>query len=202
MVSSDTLTFTRSPRCTGAVSLPCVQGTLLLTAIYRCGVFSFHIVNHDCWSVNVGLNLWDGLGTPRLLRKRSRACGVMDIRHLITTQMIVIWWSPYKENVPLVCSSRWRVCAYGLYVRAIARTRTNLYCACSRWYYDWEQRKWTALYVPACKISNSLKSPNRRQVLWCSKYKTSDMSGKEHETMQTMKLITLKSLLNVDATKK
>ena len=38
----------RSPRFTGAVSLPYVQGKLLLTAIYRCGVFSFRIFKHDC----------------------------------------------------------------------------------------------------------------------------------------------------------
>ena len=35
------------------VSLPCIQGTLLLTAIYRCGVFSFRISKYYCWSVNV-----------------------------------------------------------------------------------------------------------------------------------------------------
>ena len=38
----------RSPWFTGAVYLPCVQGTSELTAIYRCNVFSFRIVKHDC----------------------------------------------------------------------------------------------------------------------------------------------------------
>ena len=79
----------------------------------------------------------------------------MDVRHLIATQMIVIRWSPYKENVPFARSSRGRVCAYGSYVRAIARTWTTLYCACIRWSNDWEQREWTALYVPVRKFSNT-----------------------------------------------
>ena len=121
-----------------AVSLPWVQGTLLLTAIYQCGIFSFRIVKYDCWSVNVVLNLWDGLGTSRLLGKRAWACVVMDVCHLITTQMIVIRWIPYKENFPFARSSLWRVCAYGSYVRSIARTRTTLYCTCSRWSDEWE----------------------------------------------------------------
>ena len=46
--------------------------------------------------------------------------------------MIVIRWSPYRENVQFARSSHWRVCTYGSYVQAIACTRTNLYCACSR----------------------------------------------------------------------
>ena len=155
MVSLDTLTFTCSPRCIGAVSLPCLQGPLLLTLIYRCGVFSFRIVKHDCWSVNVVLNLWDGLGTSRLIVNQAWACVVMDVRHLIKTQMIVIRWSPYKENVPFARSSRWCLCAYGLYMRDIACTRKNLYCACGRWSDEWEHREWTASYVPARQVSNN-----------------------------------------------
>ena len=128
----------------------------LLTVIYRCGVFSFHIVKYDCWSVNVVLNFWDGLGTSRLLGKLAWAFVVMDVCHLITTQMIVIRWSPYKENVLFARSSRWRVCAYVSYVWAKARTWTTLYCTCIQWSDDWEQRKWMALYVPARKISNTV----------------------------------------------
>ena len=69
--------------------------------------------------------------------------------------MLVIQWSPYKENMQFARSSRWHVCAYGLYVQAIAHTPTNLYCACSQWSDEWEQREWTALYVPTWQVSNT-----------------------------------------------
>ena len=90
----------------------------------------------------------------------------MDARHLISTQMLVIRWSPHMENVPFARSSRWCVCAYGSYVRAIARTRTNLYCACSRWYDEWEQREWMASYVPIRKVSNTPFQITRSRSSW------------------------------------
>ena len=90
-----------------------------------------------------------------LLGKQAWACVVMNVCHLIIAQMIVIRWNPYNENVPFACSSRWRVCAYCSYVQAIARTRTNLYCACRKLSDEWEQREWIALYVTAWQVSNS-----------------------------------------------
>ena len=47
--------------------------------------FSFCIVKHYCWSVNVVTNLWYGLGTSRWLGKQAWAFVVMDVRHIITT---------------------------------------------------------------------------------------------------------------------
>ena len=80
--------------------------------------------------------------------------------------MLIIRWSLYKENVQFARSSRWRVCAYGSYVRAIARTRTTLYCACSRWSDEWEQREWTASYVPARQVSNTPFQITRSRSSW------------------------------------
>ena len=121
---------------------------------------------HPCWSVNVVLNLWDGPCASRLLGKRAWACVVMDVSHLITTQIIVIRWIPYKENVPFERSSRWRVCTYGLYVRAIACTRITLYCACSPWSDEWEHREWTASYIPARQVFNTPFQITRSRSSW------------------------------------
>ena len=80
--------------------------------------------------------------------------------------MLIISWSPYKENVQFTRSSRWHVCAYGSYVQSIAPTQTKLNCACSRWYDDWEQREWTASYVPAQQVSNTNFQITRSRSSW------------------------------------
>ena len=119
------------------VYMRCVFALRTKDSFTNCDLtFSFRIVKHDCWSVSIVLNLWDAIGTSWLLWNWAWVCVVMYVCHLITTQLSVIRWIPYKENVPFVNSSRWRVCVYCSHMQAIACPASfqQIYLMCNRNY--------------------------------------------------------------------